>query len=215
MKETWIQSLGWEDPWRRGNRFQYSCWEYPTDRGAWQATVHGGRKERDTTEWAHIHMTWPGPVSQNFETWREIQRPGVIGAELVNGSVLETEDTGCSSTNSCSCLDSTLPLTFYQLPRWLSGKEYPCHCRRHKRYQFHPWVGKIPRRRAWQLTPVFFLGESYGQKSLVGCSPKSRKESDMTESTAHWLFTRLLSLLTKSSHPETLINTFISNPSSL
>ena len=156
----------------------------------------GGRKERDTTERAHMHMTWPGPVSQNFETWKETQRPGVIGAELVNGSVLETEDTRCSSTNSCSCLDSTLPLTFYQLPRWLSGKEYPCQCRRHKRYQFHPWVGKILRRRPWQLTPVFFLGESYVLKSLVGYSPKGCNESDMTESTAHWLFTRLLSLLT-------------------
>ena len=174
----------------------------------------GSKRARHNWVSTHTHdLTWAGlpelwNLKRNPETW-------VIGAELVNGSVLETEDTGCSSTNSCSCLDSTLPLTFYQLPRWLSGNEYPCHCRRHKRYQFHPWVGKIPRRRAWQLTPVFFLGESYGQKSLVGCSPKSRKESDMTESTAHWLFTRLLSLLTESSHPETLINTFISNPSSL
>ena len=24
-----------------GNPFQYSCWENPTDRGVWQATVHG------------------------------------------------------------------------------------------------------------------------------------------------------------------------------
>ena len=24
-----------------GNPLQYSCWENPTDRGAWQATVHG------------------------------------------------------------------------------------------------------------------------------------------------------------------------------
>jgi len=25
---------------------------------------------------------------------------------------------------------------------------------------FHPWVRKIPWRRAWQLTPVFLPGES-------------------------------------------------------
>ena len=25
---------------------------------------------------------------------------------------------------------------------------------------FYPWVGKIPWRRAWQPTPVFFPGES-------------------------------------------------------
>ena len=36
-----VQSLGWEDPWRRdGNPFQYSCLENPMDRGAWLATVH-------------------------------------------------------------------------------------------------------------------------------------------------------------------------------
>ena len=29
---------------------QYSGLENPMDRGAWQATVHGGRKESDTTE---------------------------------------------------------------------------------------------------------------------------------------------------------------------
>ena len=34
-----------------GNALQYSCLENPTDRGAWQATVHGVRKtDTDTTE---------------------------------------------------------------------------------------------------------------------------------------------------------------------
>ena len=32
------------------------------------------------------------------------------------------------------------------------------------------WV-KIPRRRKWQLNPVFLPGKSYGQRSLPGCSP--------------------------------------------
>ena len=30
-------------------------------------------------------------------------------------------------------------------------------------------------------TPVFLPGESHGQRSLVGCSPRGRKESDTTE----------------------------------
>ena len=34
-----------------------------------------------------------------------------------------------------------------------------------------PWVGKIPWRRKWQPTPVFFPGESHGQRSLAGYSP--------------------------------------------
>ena len=33
-----------------GNPLQYSCVENSTDRGVWQATVHGGGKESDTTE---------------------------------------------------------------------------------------------------------------------------------------------------------------------
>ena len=36
-------------------------------------------------------------------------------------------------------------------------------------------------RRAWQPTSVFLLGESHGQRSLVGYSPWGRKESGMTE----------------------------------
>ena len=36
------------------------------------------------------------------------------------------------------------------------------------------WVGKIPWRRAQQLTPVFLSGESYRQRSLVGYGPKSQ-----------------------------------------
>ena len=44
--------------------------------------------------------------------------------------------------------------------------------------QVRIWVGKIPWRRAWQPTPVLLPGESHGQRSLVGCSPGGRKESD-------------------------------------
>ena len=52
-----------------------------------------------------------------------------------------------------------------------NGKETICQCRRLKRGWFDPWVRKIPWRKAWQLTPVFFPGESHDQRSLVGYSP--------------------------------------------
>ena len=38
-------------------------------------------------------------------------------------------------------------------------------------------------RRKWQPTPVFLLGESQGQRSLVGCRLWGRTESDTTEVT--------------------------------
>ena len=51
-----------------------------------------------------------------------------------------------------------------------SGKESACQCRNHKRRRFGLRVGMIPWRRAWQSTPVFLPGESYGQRSLVSYS---------------------------------------------
>ena len=37
------------------------------------------------------------------------------------------------------------------------------------------------RRRQWHPTPVLLPGESHGRRSLVGCSPWGRWESDTTE----------------------------------
>ena len=49
------------------------------------------------------------------------------------------------------------------------------------------WVGspgwEDSRRREWLPTPVFLPGKFYGQRSLVGYSPWSHKELDMTEHT--------------------------------
>ena len=36
-------------------------------------------------------------------------------------------------------------------------------------------------RRQWHPTPVFLLGKSHGQRSLVGCSPWGRSESGTTK----------------------------------
>ena len=38
-------------------------------------------------------------------------------------------------------------------------------------------------RRQWQPTPEFLPGESQGWRSLVGCCPRGRTESDTTEAT--------------------------------
>ena len=55
---------------------------------------------------------------------------------------------------------------------WLGGKDYACQCRRRG---FDLLVTKISCRRKWQPTPVFLLGKSHGQRSLVGYSPWSHK----------------------------------------
>ena len=60
-------------------------------------------------------------------------------------------------------------------PRWCSSKESSCLCRRHKRWGFNSWVGKIPWSRKWQPTPVFLPGKFHGQRS-----PWGHKELDTT-----------------------------------
>ena len=61
------------------------------------------------------------------------------------------------------------------------GKKSDYHCRRHKKHEFNPWVGKILWRRAWKPSPVFLPGKFHGQWSLAGCSPGGYKESGRTE----------------------------------
>ena len=61
-------------------------------------------------------------------------------------------------------------------------------------YSFMYGSGRFLWRSAWQPTPVFLPGESQGQRSLVGYSPQSCTESDMTELIQH-AYTRKVELL--------------------
>ena len=57
MQETWVQSLGWEDPYggEHGNPLQYSCLENPHGQSSLTGYIPCGHKESDTTEWLSIH----------------------------------------------------------------------------------------------------------------------------------------------------------------
>ena len=48
MRETCVQSLGWEGPLEKGMaaHLEYSCLENSMDRGAWRVTVYGVIKSR-------------------------------------------------------------------------------------------------------------------------------------------------------------------------
>ena len=94
-------------------------------------------------------------------------------------------ENGHINTYSSPCLSFSCCV-----PRsWTAGSHGSCmgssgssslQCQRSR---FDPWVRKIPWRRAWQPIPVFLLGESQGQRSLVDYSPQGHKELDMTEVT--------------------------------
>ena len=53
MLETWVQSLGQEDPLEEGMAAHSSilAWRIPMDRGAQQATVHWIAKNRTQLKW--------------------------------------------------------------------------------------------------------------------------------------------------------------------
>ena len=48
VQETWVRSLGWEDPLEEGTKTSFSilAWRILMDRGAWWATVHGVTKSQ-------------------------------------------------------------------------------------------------------------------------------------------------------------------------
>ena len=71
------------------------------------------------------------------------------------------------SYGDCNCLVLGFYCQNYQTVIWVSGSFLiVCTC---------------IRRRQWHPTPVLLPGKSHGRRSLVGCSPWGREESDMTE----------------------------------
>ena len=143
------------------------------------------RKGRDDCRNGGIDEAWWGVQSRHQcfreKWWKRTHSPQggktpppvwaaeQTGGHLVQEQVWRTETEKC---NTCSCF---MILT----SRWgkgnaqgvMSGKEPACQCQRWKRWEFDPWVRKIPWRRKWQPTLVLLPGESHGQRSLAGYSP--------------------------------------------
>ena len=70
MWETWVRSLGREDPLKEGmaTHFSILAWRIVMDRGAWQTSLWG-RKELDTTERLST-TTQPHPSRRcGFDPW--------------------------------------------------------------------------------------------------------------------------------------------------
>ena len=71
---------------------------------------------------------------------------------------------------------------FYIEVKWAGGpdhKEFACNAEEAGDQGSIPGSGKFWRWE-WQPTPVFMLGESHGQRKLVGYSPWGHIESNMT-----------------------------------
>ena len=68
------------------------------------------------------------------------------------------------------------------------GEESTCnagHCLWCRRQRFSHWIGKVPWRSKWQPSAVFLPGEFNGQRSLMGYSPRGRREADTSYQLNH------------------------------
>ena len=84
---------------------------------------------------------------------------------------------GCHEPGSCHCIwEDQFAIAFskHQATIWLM-------CNPIYHLSTFPMHYTVHRRRRWYPTPVLLPGESHGRRSLVGCNPWGRKESDTTE----------------------------------
>ena len=93
-QETWVRSLGWEDPLEEGMATHSNILglENSIDRGAWRATVQGVTKSWIwLNDWTftthHTHLMWWKPGNTGVSgsrgwTWREAMLTGVMPTKL-------------------------------------------------------------------------------------------------------------------------------------
>ena len=126
----------------------------------------GGLQSMGSLRVAHNWVT--SLLLFTFMHWRRKWQPTPVflpGESQGRGSL-----AGCQSRTRLKRLSSSSSSAVwaFRVSQWVKN---PPATQGTKRHGFHPWVGKIHWRRAWQSTPVFLTGESHGQRSLVGYSP--------------------------------------------
>ena len=140
--------------------------EMVKDRGAWCSIVHGVTKSQ---MWLSDWTTTMPCISHDSGCTGAVQKPlSLLYHRLLNFSLTsawfpiikqETSTWPVSFRACTSCLPSSQ----------VSSLSSNCH------------VLIRLQRRQWHPTPVLLPGKSHGRRSLVGCRPQGRKESDTTE----------------------------------
>ena len=153
-----------------------SSWAFFTSSLACMASISfsgpWGKKQR--TRWPGIRLSegWLGvsiqPASASWKPPHQLGSEKEAPPRIFKSSFLEPGNVTLNGVGE-------------HFPGGASGQEHTCQSSIWKRYGFDPWMGKIPWRRAWQLTPVFLPGESHGQRNLVGYGPQGWKELDTIE----------------------------------
>ena len=123
------------------NRYMKTC-----------TTLQITREMKIKTTKSYHHTTVRMAITKkntNNKCWRECEEREplyTVGGNVSWGSHREKQYRSFSKNKT------ELPYDPTALPRWFSGKESAYQCKRHKRHQFNPWVGKISWRKAWEST---------------------------------------------------------------
>ena len=189
-----------------GTPFQCSCLENPMDGGAWWAAVHGVAKSRtrlsNFTFIFHSHaLKKEMATHSSVLSWRI---PGT--AEPGGLPSMGSHRVGHDWSNLAAAAAAAYIQKYIYFPSGLAEKataphsstlawktpwaEEPGGLQSMGSLRVgHDWVTWLSLftfmhwKRKWQPTPVFFPGESQGQRSLVGCRLWGRTESGTTEAT--------------------------------
>ena len=90
--------------------------------------------------------TWVGSLGQEDSLEKEI----AVHSSILAWEIPWTEEPGglqpmgSQRVGHDRVTNTTTTIAVLGLPRWLSGKEPACQCRRHRGYSFNPWMEKIP-----------------------------------------------------------------------
>ena len=131
VRETWVQSLGWEDPLEEGMATHSSIldWRIPMDRGAWQATVHGVAKSWTRLSDSAQHIGWQkGSWEENAYGLKQrclfSQRKNSPQFTFIQSSPFSKPLMSYPSTDS-SYTSISISLAIDFNPPWLSFSPHP------------------------------------------------------------------------------------------
>ena len=145
-----------------GNPLQCSCLENPRDGGAWWAAVYGVSQSRTRLKWLSSSSNWfyEHLISCDTQKICPLGKISVSNWDKHDGQTLKSLkwEIGSIEKYDCEISQATLYLLrhYKGFPVGSDGKESTCNAGD----LVNPWVGKIPWRRTWQPTPVFFPEES-------------------------------------------------------
>ena len=162
MQETWVWSLGWEDPLEEGLTTHISilAWRIPWTKGAWKTAVHGVTVRHDWADF-HFHFLFICNILLDFPyKWYHMI---FVFVWLTLLSMIISRST-CFSANG----------------HYFTFHGWGIFCCKHVPHLYFSVNGHLgcfhvfTWRRQWQPTPVLLPGKSLRWRSLVGLSPWGR-----------------------------------------